>query len=132
MSMYPEEFRYTKEHEWVKAEGDTGVIGITDHAQHELKGISCKECHPQAYADNPRILLDAYILPRKGAEVMMIPNKDNCVKCHAPKTAKEGGVRHNCTECHQYHHGEQSLQGVGAAKRNAGKLHKIEDFLSIK
>jgi len=34
--MYPENFRYTKEHEWVLADGDTGTIGITDHAQKEL------------------------------------------------------------------------------------------------
>lgn len=37
--MYPENFRYTKEHEWVLVEGDTGTIGITDHAQHELGDI---------------------------------------------------------------------------------------------
>jgi glycine cleavage system H protein len=37
--MYPENFRYTKEHEWVLAEGDTGTIGITDHAQEELGDI---------------------------------------------------------------------------------------------
>jgi glycine cleavage system H protein len=39
MSMYPEEFRYTKEHEWVKPEGDIATIGITDHAQSELGDI---------------------------------------------------------------------------------------------
>ena len=37
--MYPENFRYTKEHEWVLVEGDTGTIGITDHAQKELGDI---------------------------------------------------------------------------------------------
>src|SRR3989440_9826629 len=37
--MYPEEFRYTKEHEWVRAEGDTATVGITDHAQKELGDI---------------------------------------------------------------------------------------------
>ena len=39
--MYPENFRYTKEHEWVLVEGDTGTIGITDHAQEELGDIVC-------------------------------------------------------------------------------------------
>lgn len=47
MSNYPEEFRYTKEHEWVKAEGDVGVIGITDHAQQELGDI--------VYVDLPKV-----------------------------------------------------------------------------
>jgi glycine cleavage system H protein len=37
--MYPENFRYTKEHEWVRVDGDTGTVGITDHAQKELGDI---------------------------------------------------------------------------------------------
>jgi len=39
MSMYPQDLRYTKEHEWVRLEGETGTIGITDHAQSELGDI---------------------------------------------------------------------------------------------
>ena len=39
MNMYPENFRYTKEHEWVLVEGDTATVGITDHAQQELGDI---------------------------------------------------------------------------------------------
>jgi glycine cleavage system H protein len=37
--MYPTNFRYTKEHEWVRVEGGTAVVGITDHAQKELGDI---------------------------------------------------------------------------------------------
>ena len=37
--MYPLNLRYSKEHEWVKADGNTATIGITDHAQHELGDI---------------------------------------------------------------------------------------------
>ncbi|MCC6390635.1 MAG: glycine cleavage system protein GcvH [Bryobacterales bacterium] len=37
--MYPENFHYTKEHEWVRVDGDTGTMGITDHAQKELGDI---------------------------------------------------------------------------------------------
>ncbi len=36
---YPENFRYTKEHEWINVEGDAGTIGITDHAQEALGDI---------------------------------------------------------------------------------------------
>ncbi|HVW87203.1 MAG TPA: glycine cleavage system protein GcvH [Bryobacteraceae bacterium] len=36
---YPENYRYTKEHEWVNLEGDTATIGITFHAQSELGDI---------------------------------------------------------------------------------------------
>jgi glycine cleavage system H protein len=45
--MYPEHFRYTKEHEWVNAQGDTATIGITDHAQSELGDI--------VYVDLPKV-----------------------------------------------------------------------------
>ena len=37
--MYPNNFRYTKEHEWVDAKGDTATVGITDYAQHELGDV---------------------------------------------------------------------------------------------
>ena len=36
---YPADFKYTKEHEWIKVEGTTGTIGITDHAQSSLGDI---------------------------------------------------------------------------------------------
>ena len=42
--MYPDNFRYTKEHEWVSVEGDIGTVGITDHAQHELGDIVTWTC----------------------------------------------------------------------------------------
>ena len=45
--MYPENLRYTKEHEWVLADGDAGTIGITDHAQQELGDI--------VYVDLPKV-----------------------------------------------------------------------------
>ena len=35
----PAELKYTKDHEWVRVEGDHAVIGITDHAQSELGDI---------------------------------------------------------------------------------------------
>jgi len=39
MSNIPEELKYTKEHEWVKLEGDIATVGITDHAQSELGDV---------------------------------------------------------------------------------------------
>jgi len=36
---YPADFKYTKEHEWIKVEGNTGTIGITDHAENSLGDI---------------------------------------------------------------------------------------------
>lgn len=45
--MYPEQYRYTKEHEWIDVQGDTGTMGITHHAQNELGDI--------VYVDLPKI-----------------------------------------------------------------------------
>lgn len=36
---YPEELKYTKDHEWIRIEGDTATIGITEYAQGELGDI---------------------------------------------------------------------------------------------
>ena len=44
---YPAELKYTKEHEWVRANGAFGVVGITNHAQQELGDI--------VYVDLPKV-----------------------------------------------------------------------------
>ncbi len=36
---YPKDFKYTKEHEWIKVDGNVGTVGITDHAQQALGDI---------------------------------------------------------------------------------------------
>jgi glycine cleavage system H protein len=37
--MYPQEFRYSKDHEWIRVEGDRGRVGITDYAQKQLGDV---------------------------------------------------------------------------------------------
>ncbi len=37
--MYPENFFYSKDHEWIKVEGDEAVVGITDFAQKQLGDV---------------------------------------------------------------------------------------------
>ncbi len=37
--MYPENIKYTNDHEWIRVEGNIGTIGITHHAQGELGDI---------------------------------------------------------------------------------------------
>ncbi len=44
---FPENLKYTKEHEWIKVEGNIGIVGITDFAQKELGDI--------VYVDIPTI-----------------------------------------------------------------------------
>jgi glycine cleavage system H protein len=36
---YPSDFKYTKEHEWIKADGSNGTVGITSYAQESLGDI---------------------------------------------------------------------------------------------
>jgi len=45
--MYPEENLYTKDHEWILVQGDIGIIGITDYAQHALGDV--------VYVDLPEV-----------------------------------------------------------------------------
>jgi glycine cleavage system H protein len=43
----PDNLRYAETHEWIKLDGDTAIVGITDHAQNELTDI--------VYVDPPKI-----------------------------------------------------------------------------
>lgn len=47
MSKVPEELHYSKDHEWIRVEGDVGTIGITDYAQAKLVDI--------VYVELPRV-----------------------------------------------------------------------------
>ena len=47
MANIPEDLHYSKDHEWVRVEGDTATIGITDHAQDRLGEI--------VYVELPRV-----------------------------------------------------------------------------
>lgn len=39
MANIPEDLHYSKDHEWIRLEGEIGTIGITDHAQHSLGDV---------------------------------------------------------------------------------------------
>ncbi len=39
MSQIPDEFKYSKDHEWIRIEGNEATIGITDYAQNELTDV---------------------------------------------------------------------------------------------
>ena len=45
--MYPADYKYTKDHEWINVTGDTGRVGITDYAQKQLGDV--------VYLDLPQI-----------------------------------------------------------------------------
>ena len=39
MAAYPDDLHYTKDHEWIRVKGETGIVGITDFAQEQLGDI---------------------------------------------------------------------------------------------
>ena len=43
---FPENLKYTNDHEWIKVEGNTGYIGITDYAQGELGDVVFVDINP--------------------------------------------------------------------------------------
>ena len=43
--MFPEELKYTKNHSWVKVEGENGRVGLTNYAQEQLSDIVTVELH---------------------------------------------------------------------------------------
>jgi glycine cleavage system H protein len=45
--MYPADLKYTKDHEWVRLDGDTGTVGITNFAQQQLGDV--------VYVDLPEV-----------------------------------------------------------------------------
>ncbi len=43
---FPENLKYTKDHEWILVEGNTGTIGVTDYAQGELGDVVFVDINP--------------------------------------------------------------------------------------
>ena len=39
MANYPDDLYYSKDHEWIRVDGDRGTVGITDHAQQQLGDV---------------------------------------------------------------------------------------------
>ncbi len=68
--MYPADLKYTKEHEWIKVEGDRGRIGITHHAQQSLGdvvfvelpavGASVTQMQPFGVVESVKAVSDLY------------------------------------------------------------------------
>lgn len=67
---YPTNLKYTKEHEWIRVEGDRAVVGITEHAQSELgdvvyvelpqKGKKVKQGEAFAVVESVKAVSDVY------------------------------------------------------------------------
>jgi hypothetical protein len=93
-----------------------------DHSAH--RAMSCVSCHP----------VEGRAYKAGEIEPVFVPGIENCRQCHAPAYRVEigggseprGGVRHDCVECHRYHSGDYSLQGIGSRHRDAPENHRLE------
>src|SRR5664279_3100777 len=68
----PKNLKYTKSHEWVRVDGNVGVVGITDHAQHEMTDV--------VYVEPPA--MDAHI--EAGKECAVVESVKAASDIYAP------------------------------------------------
>jgi len=105
-----------------------------NHASH--RGVTCASCHPGTAG--------ATISPvdANKPEPVQILDVDSCRACHSPAGTKVtlpdgsqvsgGGIRHSCTDCHNYHHGDVPLQGRGSELRFPKNPRDLADWLKGK
>jgi len=70
--MKKEELKYTQTHEWIKIEGDTGIVGITDFAQHEMGDI--------VFVDLPKVGLKL----EKGKQACVVESVKSAFDVYSP------------------------------------------------
>jgi len=119
--MYPENLRYTKEHEWVLVEGDTGTVGITHHAQEQLGDI--------VYVELP----EAGAKVSKGAVFGSVESVKAVSDIYAPVTGEVLSVNETLTDApeklNQDPHGEGWLIKVKLDNpEEAGDLMTAEQY----
>ena len=68
----PKNLKYTKSHEWVRVEGNVAVVGITDHAQHEMTDV--------VYVETPA--MDAHL--EAGKECAVVESVKAASDIYAP------------------------------------------------
>ncbi len=126
-----------------------------NHSAH--RGVTCATCHPGTETD-PKFDRNAALVEKEPVKDFTIRGIDSCKACHAPagtvvklpkdskiakadgttetlpegSTAIGGGVRHNCTDCHRYHHGDLPMQSRGSASRFPKDPRELADWLKGK
>jgi glycine cleavage system H protein len=115
--MYPENFRYTKEHEWILVEGDTGTVGITDHAQNELGDI--------VYVDLPK----AGALLERGKSMGSVESVKAVSDIYAPLSGEVLEVNESLAEAPEKLN-EDPHGAAWLVKIRVADAHQVNDLLS--
>jgi len=87
---FPEDLRYTESHEWVREEGNTAVMGITDYAQSQLKDIVYVE-FPQKGSTF-----------KKGESIGVVESVKTVTDLYSPITGKVTDVNSSLKDHPQY------------------------------
>jgi hypothetical protein len=105
-----------------------------NHASH--RGATCASCHPGT-GGKTISTVDA-----AKPEPVQILGLESCRTCHSPLSTTVtlpdgeklpgGGVRHGCTDCHRYHHGDLPMQGRGGESWFPKEPRDIADWLKAK
>jgi hypothetical protein len=105
-----------------------------NHSAH--RGVTCASCHPGTAGR------EISSVQASEPEPVQILGVDSCRACHSPEKTKVklpdgteslgGGIRHNCTDCHNYHHGDLPLQGRGSRAFSPKDPHDLKDWLKGK
>ena len=72
----PEKLRFTKTHEWLRVEGNTGYVGITDHAQKEITDV--------VFVELPKIGIEV----AKAGEAAVVESVKAAFSIYAPVSGK--------------------------------------------
>ncbi|HIC95347.1 TPA: glycine cleavage system protein GcvH [Candidatus Bipolaricaulota bacterium] len=83
---YPKEYRYTKDHEWVKAEGGQARVGITEYAQGELGDI--------VYVELPTVGREV----KQGESLATVESVKAVSDVYAPVSGKVAETNHRLEE----------------------------------
>jgi glycine cleavage system H protein len=91
----PKDLLYTKEHEWIRIQGDTGVVGITEYAQQALGDITFVEL-PKTGASVKQSQLLATIESVKAASDIYAPMSGRVLEVNAALEDAPGRVNAAC------------------------------------
>jgi glycine cleavage system H protein len=90
----PPDLRYTRSHEWVRIEGDTGTVGITDHAQKELGEIVYLELPEVGHVYNAEEEFGT-VESVKAVSELFVPVSGEVVAVNKQAVAEPGIVNHD-------------------------------------
>ena len=93
----PGDLLYTKEHEWIRMEGPTGTVGITDYAQHALGDVTFVEL-PKTGAEVKQFQILATIESVKAASDIYCPLSGKVLEANPRLEKNPGLVNQSCYE----------------------------------